>query len=175
MKHLVLISLIIFIISGCCLIPNISDIDIDKNKTEQVDLNTAEGQQEQLTVELGLTMRYGAIVCIIATIALFVLSFKIQALAHLCVLTGSGAVLCTITLYSLSYIWFIAGALFWGLVIYAGFKIYNLIKERNEERELSKELAMHFDDTEGHNKLSEKAKGKYIENKDKINGKNEEV
>ncbi|RLI50427.1 hypothetical protein DRO61_03890 [Candidatus Bathyarchaeota archaeon] len=129
------------------------------------DLGTAEGQREKLTLDLGATMRWGAIACVIATIVLFVLSFKIQALAHLCVFTGSGAVLCMITIYSLSYIWFIAGAIFWGLVIYAGFKIYHLIQERNEERELSKELAIHFDDNEGEAKLSERAKEKYIENR----------
>jgi hypothetical protein len=169
MRCLVAISFLS--LTGCSVFPSWGDdikdkIELEEEKSKNPpELKTAEGQREQLTLDLGFVMRWGAVFCTIATIVLLVLSFKIQALAHVCVLTGAGAVLCMITLYSLSYIWFIAGAIFWGLVIYAGFKIYYLIQERNEEREVSKELAIHFDDSEGEAKLSEKAKEKYAINK----------
>ncbi len=161
-------------LTACCLPWGSDDVDdikdkiekkLEGDKSKEPDLGTAEGQKKKFALDLGFIFRYGAIVCIIATFVLLALSFKIQALAHLCVFTGSGAVLCMVGLYSLSYIWFIAGAVFWSLVVYAGVKIYYLIKERNEERELSAELAIHFDDNEGEAKLSEKAKAKYIENR----------
>jgi len=168
-----LIAISFLSLTACSIFPSWGSNDDVKDKIEQLedgpskvpDLATAEGQKEKLTLDLGFIMRWGSIACIIATIVLFVLSFKIQALAHLCVFTGAGAVLCMITLYSLSYVWFIVGALFWGFAVYAGVKIYYLIQERNEERELGKELAIHFDDNEGEAKLSEKAKEKYLLNR----------
>ena len=162
-----------YMLTSCIGWPSAPKVDsvisgIERSSDSVVNLpirERAENQKDQLTLDLAFAFRWGAIVCVLATVILLVLSFKIPALAHLCVFSGAGAVLCMVGLYSLSYIWFIVGALFWGLVIYAGFKIYSLIEERNEEREVSKDLAIHFDDTEGGAKLSEKAKKKYNSNK----------
>lgn len=64
--------------------------------------------------------------------------------------------------YATPYMWWFIGGTVWVLVSFLIWKLYRNFKARIEKEKVIEELAMHFDDPEGHEKISEKARCDYL-------------
>ena len=83
---------------------------------------------------------------------------KIPGALHVAYLFGTLAGFCAIGIYSLAYIPYVIPVVIIALI---GWGIYNIVKSKNEKKEdaeIIEELATHFEDEQGEDKLSHKAR-----------------
>ena len=114
--------------------------------------------KEQVTDTLGQYLVYGATVGLLGALLCLVMSLKISPLIHAAYLFGLTGGACLVSIYALDYIWFIAGAVFFMVVAWGVYHLYLRAEEIKEHKEIQGELAAHFDDPNGGENLSEKAK-----------------
>ncbi len=125
---------------------------------EQSTTQEPKTHKEQVTDTLGEYLVYGATVGLLGALLCLVMSLKISPLIHAAYLFGLTGGACLVSIYALDYIWFIAGAVFFMVVAWGVYHLYLRAEEIKEHKEIQGELAAHFDDPNGGENLSEKAK-----------------
>jgi hypothetical protein len=125
--------------------------------------------KELLTTKLVGIFTYIAIISILASVLIFAAGTVIPLLADLQLgrIAGGIALGSLGVVYAAAWIWWFIGVTFWGTVLYLGYRIFKLAKEKALFKGIMEELASNFDDTEGEDKLSVEAKDQYLINRHK--------
>ena len=136
-------------------------LDMFKPVIEQAQEQKKEEPQthkEKVIDTLGDYLVYGATVGLLGALLCLIASFKIPPFIHAAYLLGLTGGSCLVSIYALDYIWLIAGTVFFMVVAWGVYHLYMKAQEIKEHKEIQEELATHFDDPNGENNLSEKAK-----------------
>lgn len=160
MKKLLLMSCLMFTSCGvfkCFEAPTLPDVTT----------TTAETPRERLTNDLESYLIWATIAATMAAILCFALSFKMPGLSHVSYICGIVAGSCGMAIYALEWIWLIIGVSFWSLIAWGAYHLYKKSKEIKKAEGINEELAIHFDDREGQNKLNEEAKAMHLKHRHK--------
>ena len=151
MKHIILVSVIL--LSGCSALKCFQAPELPPVTQRQ-----AETPRERLANDLEAYLIWATIAATMAAILSFALSFKVPGLSHVSYICGIVAASCGMAIYALEWIWLIIGVSFWSLIAWGGYHLYKKSKEIKENAGVIEELATHFEDEQGEDKLSHKAR-----------------
>lgn len=138
----------------------------------------ARQKQAEFTDMIGTWLsRIGVIsglICVIAFALTFVSNFPTKALTRVACISGVIAIVCMTSLVGLAYWKIVCSIIFFVLIIYGGFKMWDMRESHIETRKQLDESIEHFDDPKGIKKLSKNtrithaiAKGKKLIAKEK--------
>lgn len=141
------------------------DLIIYKTNNPPSTKTEAQKKQAEFTMALGTWLgRIGGITSLVAIIA-FALSFHPslpkKLLVHIAGISGAVAIGCLTGLAGLEYWKQIAVLIFFCMLFWGGYQLWETHSEHNETKAQRDELAVHFDEAGGSDKLSEKTRAAY--------------
>jgi len=105
---------------------------------------------------------WGAVILFPLSLILLVLSVKFNKLFKIGAYVGLAGLACMVGVYSIPWIWYPVAVLFWGGLICLVIFIIRTFQKHKDNDHIIEELGKHFDDPEGHEKISEEARKAYL-------------
>ncbi len=154
MKHLILVSVIL--LSGCALFKGEVKKPVTITEAPQAD---AENSREVIADMLAQAFVYGAYLATIGFTICIVLriGFGIPGTGHIAYVLAMMSAICFVGIWAIAWIPIVMPVVCVSLLAWGAHNIYKKHKEIKKQVDISEDLAIHFDDVDGNDKLKEDA------------------
>lgn len=165
------VTFLLLLFTSCVNAPTIPDLKplVDTPITELPVFEKADNPTEQLQNNLVVVFTWLSIISAIGGVIAFAVgrSFPLIGDLQLGRTLGLIAIGSMGVVYATKWMWWIIGGTFWICLIYFLFRLARILKEKRYAESIVENLATHFDDPEGADKLSEDAKLSHLMNRSK--------
>lgn len=154
--------------ASCSLFPRLPAIDPLK---PVVKIDKPETPKQEFTDDLTPLLKWVGYLAIFVMIGTAAAAIKIPGLIHISGIAGIVALCTMLLIYALSYIWIIVAVLFWSVVFWGLYKIWQMHGEKKEKDHVITELGREFHNPAGEKMLTKEAEAaliKYSPDKDLV-------
>lgn len=150
-----LIIYISLLFVSCSILPRIPVINPPDPVKEQV--TKPDTPKQEFTDDLTPLLKWIGYLAIIVMIGALAASIKIPGLIHVSGIAGVVALCTMLLIYAISYIWVIVAVVFWSMIFWGLYKIWQMHCEKKEKDHVINELGREFHNPEGEKMLTKEA------------------